>query len=83
LLPKLKVPLTYFSNLMILVFSAIMIYYGWLMAELQVQTYQKTIIMQIPLVYLYAMMPLMGVLMAIRTIQIFYEDTMKLIGKKA
>ena len=43
-----------------------MIYYGWLMAALQVRTHQKTIIMQIPLVYLYAMLPLMGAMMMIR-----------------
>lgn len=82
LLPGLKVPLTYFSNLMTLIFASIMIYYGWIMAQLQVQTFQKTIIMQIPLVYLYALLPLMGVLMFIRTIQVLYEDTMKLIAKK-
>lgn len=58
-------------------------FYGWIMAALQVQTNQKTIIMEIPLVYLYALMPLMGVLVAIRTIQILYEDTMKLVVKKA
>ncbi len=83
LLPRLKIPLTYFSNLMVLFFSAVMIYYGWIIAALQVQTFQKTIIMEIPLVFLYALMPLMGVLMAARTIQIFYDDTMKLIRKKA
>lgn len=82
LLPGLKVPLSYFSNLLVLIFSAIMVYYGWLMAALQVQTFQKTIIMQIPLVYLYAMLPLMGVLMFIRTIQVMYEDTVKLFAKE-
>jgi C4-dicarboxylate transporter, DctQ subunit len=82
LLPTLKIPLTYFSNLMVLFFSAFMIRYGWIMAALQVQTNQKTIIMEIPLVYLYALMPLMGVLVAIRTIHILYEDTMKLVVNK-
>jgi C4-dicarboxylate transporter, DctQ subunit len=82
LLPSLKIPLTYFSNLMVLFFAAFMIRYGWIMAALQVQTNQKTIIMEIPLVYLYALMPLMGVLVAIRTIQILYEDTMKLVVNK-
>jgi C4-dicarboxylate transporter, DctQ subunit len=82
LLPSLNIPLNYFSNLMVLFFSAFMIRYGWIMAMLQVQTNQKTIIMEIPLVYLYALMPLMGVLVAIRTLQILYEDTMKLVVKK-
>jgi C4-dicarboxylate transporter DctQ subunit len=74
LLPKLKTPLTFFSNFTILVFSTMMIYYGWMIAALQVRTHQKTIIMQIPLVYLYAILPLMGVMMFIRTIQVVYKD---------
>jgi C4-dicarboxylate transporter DctQ subunit len=78
LLPKLKVPLSYFSNLTLLVFSGMMIYYGFMMARLQVMTFQKTIIMEIPLVYMYAIMPLMGVIMFIRTVQVIYEDTMNL-----
>jgi TRAP-type C4-dicarboxylate transport system permease small subunit len=78
LLPKLKVPLTFFSNLVTLLFSGMMIYYGWRMAVMQVQTHQKTIIMQIPLVYLYAILPLMGGMMLIRTIQVMYEDVQQL-----
>ena len=81
--PKLKVPLTFFSNFVIMIFSILMIYYGWLMAALQVRTQQKTIIMQIPLVYLYAILPLMGVLMLVRVIQVFYEDIQELMAKKA
>ncbi|MEW6671124.1 MAG: TRAP transporter small permease [Thermodesulfobacteriota bacterium] len=80
LVPRIKVPLNYFSNMVTLIFSAMMIYYGWLMALLQVRTYQKTIIMQIPLVYLYAILPLMGVMMFIRTIQVIYEDFTKAHG---
>lgn len=74
LFPKLKTPLTYFSNLVILVFSVMMMVYGWKMAELQARTFQKTVIMQIPLVYLYAILPLTGVLMFIRTLQVIYQD---------
>ncbi len=74
LFPKLKIPLTYFSNLVILVFSVMMIVYGWQMAELQSRTFQKTLILQIPLVYLYAILPLTGVLMLIRTLQVIYQD---------
>ncbi len=83
LLPKLKMPLTFFSNCTILVFSGMMIYYGWLMAALQAKTHQKTIIMQIPLVYLYAILPLMGIMMFIRTIQVMYQDVQELREKKA
>jgi C4-dicarboxylate transporter, DctQ subunit len=39
--------------------------------------------MQIPLVYLYSVLPLMGVLMLIRVIQVFYEDIQEQMAKKA
>ena len=74
LLPKLKMPLSYFSNFAIMIFAAMMIYYGWLMMAMQYRTHQKTIIMEIPLVILYAILPLMGVLMMIRAIQVVYKD---------
>lgn len=74
LFPKLKVPLTYFSNLVTLIFSVMMVGYGWQMAALQARTFQKTLILQIPLVYLYAILPLTGVLMFIRTLQVIYQD---------
>jgi TRAP-type C4-dicarboxylate transport system permease small subunit len=74
LFPRLKKPLTYFSNGMILVFSIMMMTYGWQMAALQARTFQKTLILKIPLVYLYAILPLTGALMFIRTVQILYED---------
>jgi TRAP-type C4-dicarboxylate transport system permease small subunit len=51
-----------------------MVYYGWKMAALQIMTEQKTIILEIPLVYLYAILPIMGVMMFIRTIQVMYQD---------
>ncbi len=74
LVPKLKTPLSYFSNLVTIVFALMMLYYGWKMAALQMMTHQKTIIMEIPLVYLYAILPLMGATMLIRTIQVMYQD---------
>jgi len=74
LFPKLKMPLTYFSNLVILVFSVMLMVYGWKIAALQAATFQRTIIMQIPLVYLYAILPVTGVLMFIRTIQVIHQD---------
>ena len=77
LLPKLKMPLTYFSNFVIMIFSLMMIYYGSLMVELQHRTNQKTIIMEIPLVILYCILPLMGVMMFIRSIQVIYQDIME------
>jgi len=78
LFQKLKVPLTFFSNAVTLVFSVMVLYLGWQIAALQVQTHQKTIILQIPLVYIFAILPLMGGLMIIRTLQVFYEDIVAL-----
>ena len=83
LVPALKAPLNFFSHFVVLVFSLMMVYYGYLMAMLQVQTHQKTIIMQIPLVYLYAILPLMGAMMFIRTIQAIYLDIAEQREKKA
>ncbi len=82
LLPKLKVPLMFFSNLVTIIFSIMIIYYGWLMVLMQIRTDQKTIVMQIPLAYLYVILPVMGILMFIRTIQIIYEDVNTLIEEK-
>lgn len=81
LLPKLKIPLTYFSNLVTLAFAFIVLIYGWELAMMQVATYQKTIILQIPLVYIFAFLPLMGALMIIRAIQVIFQDTVELIAK--
>ena len=74
LLPRFKMPLTYFSNFATMIFAGMMIYYGWLMVMLQYRTHQKTIIMEIPLVILYLILPLMGVMMLIRSIQVVYQD---------
>ncbi len=72
--PKLKMPFTYFGNLCLLVFSVIMIYYGLKMSALQVLTSQKTIILKIPLVYLYAILPVSGAMMLFRTFHVIYTD---------
>lgn len=74
LFPVLKRPLTHFSNFAVMVFCVLMMVYGWEMAAMQARTFQKTVILQIPLVYLYAILPLTGVIMFIRTLLIIYED---------
>ncbi len=76
--PVLRTPLTFFSNFVTLIFASMMMYYGTKMAALQMATFQKTIIMQIPLVYLYAILPIMGVGMFIRTIQVIHQDIQEL-----
>ncbi len=77
LVPKLKTPLNLISNIATLIFAGMMLFYGWKMAALQAATHQKTIIMQIPLVYLFAILPVMGGMMLIRTIQVMYQDIME------
>jgi TRAP-type C4-dicarboxylate transport system permease small subunit len=81
LLPVLKLPLTYFSNLVTMIFAGMMIYYGWLMVLLQHRTHQKTIIMEIPYVILYAILPLMGIMMLIRAVQVVYQDITEQLGR--
>ena len=51
-----------------------MMVYGWEMAAMQARTFQKTVILQIPLVYLYTILPLTGMIMFIRTLLVFRED---------
>lgn len=74
IVPRLKTPLSYFSNLVTLIFSGMLVYYGWQIAAMQVQTCQKTVIMEIPYVFIYAFLPLMGAMMGIRTIQVLFRD---------
>lgn len=74
LVPVLKTPLTFFSNVVTLIFSVMMVFYGWKMAVMQAATRQKTIILQIPLELLYAVLPIMGMLMLLRTLQVIHED---------
>ena len=74
LVPRLKSPLNYFSNFVTLIFSGMLMYYGWIISALQVQTRQKTIIMEIPLVFLYAILPLTGAMMFIRAVQVIHQD---------
>jgi len=72
--PKLKSGLTFYSNILMLVFACMMVYFGYKMTHLQFLTNQKTIIMQIPLVIIYSIMPLMGVMVFARTVQVIIQD---------
>jgi len=72
--PKLKPGLTLYSNILMLVFAGMMVFYGYKMTHLQFITNQKTIIMQIPLVIIYSIMPVMGVMVFIRTVQVIIQD---------
>ncbi len=72
--PKLKPGLTIYTNLLMLFFAWMMVNYGYKMTHLQYVTHQKTIIMQIPLVIIFAIMPIMGVMIFIRTFQVMIQD---------
>ncbi len=77
LFPKLKKPLDLICNVSIFVFGLIIIYYGAQMVKQQAITHQKTILLQIPLQYLYMVLPVTGVLLVIRSLQVIYEDFFK------
>ena len=73
--PVLKKPLTLFSHLAVLVFSSTMMYLGWKMTVMMFEDeYAKTTTLQIPEWYFYAVLPLMGAMMFIRTLIVMVED---------
>ena len=75
LMPVLKKPLTLFSHLAVLVFSGIMVWLGYgLTAMVYEDQFAKTASLQIPEWYFYAVLPIMGVMMFIRTLIVAVED---------
>ncbi|MCK7489016.1 MAG: TRAP transporter small permease [Anaerotruncus sp.] len=75
LVPVTRRFLTLISHLAVLLFSALMVRLGWLMT---VSTYQdqyaRTSSLQIPEWYFYAILPLMGGMMFVRTVIVAVED---------
>ncbi len=75
LFPVLKRLLTLISHLAVLVFSTVMVYLGWQMTVMMYQDeYAKTATLQIPEWYFYAVLPLMGAMMFLRTLIVMVED---------
>lgn len=74
LFPKSKLPLNIIANLVALLFSGMMVYYGWKLVLMQAATRQSTIIMEIPLQYLYSILPIMGIMMGLRVLMIMHQD---------
>lgn len=75
MLPVLKKPLTLIAHLAVLLFSVIMIYQGTLMTIMMFEDeYALTATLQIPEWLFYAILPLMGVMMFLRTLIIMRED---------
>jgi TRAP-type C4-dicarboxylate transport system permease small subunit len=75
MVPGLKKPLTYFSHLVVLMFSVGMIYLGGGMTYMMYQdTLARTASLQIPEWIFYAILPLMGVMMFLRTLMVIVDD---------
>lgn len=73
--PVLKRPLTLFSHLAVLIFASIMIYLGWQMTHMMyLDEYARTTTLQIPEWYFYIILPIMGVMMFLRTLVVMVED---------
>ncbi len=79
LFQKLDKPLNYLNNASVLIFSLFLIYFGFKLVNLQAMTGQVTTVLKIPTVILYSVLPLMGLLMFLRVIQVVTEDVT---GKK-
>jgi TRAP-type C4-dicarboxylate transport system permease small subunit len=74
LVPVLKFPLTIFSYSVNLLFAAVLVYFGTLLCLLQYRSDQATVILRIPTVYLYAILPLMGLMMVLRVLIVMRDD---------
>jgi TRAP-type C4-dicarboxylate transport system permease small subunit len=75
LLPVTRRFLTLVSHLAVLLFSVLMVRLGWQMTVSSYQDqYALTSTLQIPEWYFYAILPLMGVMMFVRTIIVAVED---------
>jgi len=73
--PVLKKPLTLFSHLSALLFSGIMVRLGWTMTVMMYQDeYALTSTLRIPEWYFYAILPLFGGMLFLRTLIVMVED---------
>ncbi|THB71685.1 MAG: TRAP transporter small permease [Desulfobulbaceae bacterium] len=75
MLPILKKPLTIISHFAVIGFAVIMIYLGYQMTVMMYQDeYARTATLRIPEWYFYAILPIMGVMMLVRTLIVMWED---------
>ena len=73
--PVLRKPLALVSHLAVLVFAGIMIYLGWGMTMMMFQDeYARTATLRLPEWPFYAVLPLMGVMMMLRTLILIWEE---------
>jgi TRAP-type C4-dicarboxylate transport system permease small subunit len=77
LLPILKKPLTLISHLAVLLFSGIMVYLGTEMTIMMLHDeFARTATLRLPEWLFYAVLPVMGAMMFMRTLIIIWEDLM-------
>ncbi|MFO7578089.1 MAG: TRAP transporter small permease subunit [Pelovirga sp.] len=75
LFPVLKRSLTLLSHLVVLFFAAVMVYLGGKMTLMMyADPFARTSTLQIPEWYFYAVLPLMGAMMFVRTLMVMVED---------
>lgn len=75
MLPVLKKPLTFISHAAVLLFSGIMVYLGFEMTTMMYQDeFARTATLRLPEWLFYAVLPIMGVMMFVRTLIIIWED---------
>ncbi len=80
LIPVLRKPMSALSHLGVLIFASLMIHLGWQITHMVYQDpYARTATLQIPEWYFYAVLPVVGVMMFVRTLIIAFED---LTGRK-
>ena len=73
--PVLKKPLTLLSHLAVLFFAVLMVKFGGQMTlSVYHDQYARTVTLQIPEWYFYAVLPLMGMMMFFRTLLVMVED---------
>ena len=75
LFPIMKKPLTLLSHVGVLVFAGLMVNLGYKLTVLVYQDqFAKTASLQIPEWYFYAVLPIMGAMMFVRTLIVIVED---------
>lgn len=74
LIKGLAKPLDFVNHAGVAAFSIFVTYYGIKLLKMQIMTGQVTTVMKIPQAILYGVLPLMGVLMFLRLVQVVYED---------
>lgn len=80
--PKLKMIDTVLISIMVIIFVGIMVYYGVIVCQNQLHYKSITAALRISTAYASACIPLSGVLIIIRTIQVLVEDIKAYAGKR-